>query len=232
MKSALTRSTPLLGLLAAAACGPAHIGDYVPKHREYSLPESTSRSEEPAAPGSLWRDDNRASTLYADERAFREHDIVVVKIEERADARRTAETDVQRSSHTNVGLRAVPIVGPFIPSTYQADISGSLDGDTAMRGDGLTGRTERLVATCPAVVMKVLPNGNLFVEGHRVVLVNNEEQHLYVSGIIRPIDIDQENSVRSSLISEAEIEFVGRGVVSDAQNPGFFTRLMSFIWPF
>ena len=82
------------------------------------------------------------------------------------------------------------------------------------------------------MVKKVLPNGNLFVEGHRVILVNDEEQHFYLSGIIRPIDIDQNNIISSSKIAEAEIEFVGRGVMSDNQRQGWFSRFFSWIYPF
>ncbi|MFZ4532964.1 MAG: flagellar basal body L-ring protein FlgH, partial [Alsobacter sp.] len=59
----------------------------------------------------------------------------------------------------------------------------------------------------PAIVRKILPNGNLFIEDHRVVLVNAEEQHFYISGVVRPIDIDQYNSVKSAMIADAEIEF-------------------------
>ena len=84
----------------------------------------------------------------------------------------------------------------------------------------------------PAVVRKVLPNGNLFVEGHRVILVNAEEQHFYISGVVRPIDIDQENSVKSSMVADAEIEFVGRGVLTDNQKQGWLSRFLGWIWPF
>ncbi len=93
-------------------------------------------------------------------------------------------------------------------------------------------RSEHLTATVPAIVRKVLPNGNLFIEGHRVVLVNSEEQHFYISGVVRPIDIDQENSIKSSQIADAEIEFTGRGVLSDNQHQGWLSRYFGWIWPF
>jgi flagellar L-ring protein precursor FlgH len=82
------------------------------------------------------------------------------------------------------------------------------------------------------VVRKVLPNGNLFVEGHRVVLVNSEEHHFYISGVVRPIDIDGENSVKSSMVADAEIEFTGQGVVSDSQRQGWLNRFFGYFWPF
>jgi flagellar L-ring protein precursor FlgH len=95
-----------------------------------------------------------------------------------------------------------------------------------------TGRSERLTATVPVMVKKVLPNGNLFVEGHRVILVNNEEHHFYVSGVARPYDIDESNSVPSSRLADAEIEFTGRGVLSEGQKPGPVARFFGWIWPF
>jgi flagellar L-ring protein precursor FlgH len=65
-----------------------------------------------------------------------------------------------------------------------------------------------------------------------VVLVNNEEQHFYISGVVRPIDIDGENSVKSSMVADAEIEFTGRGVLSDNTRKGWLARRLGFLWPF
>jgi len=77
-----------------------------------------------------------------------------------------------------------------------------------------------------------LSNGNLFIEGHRVVLVNDEEHHFYISGVIRPVDIQSDNSVESGVIADAEIEFTGRGVITDKQSPGWLNRTMDYVSPF
>lgn len=224
-------------LLAAlgSACMPQHIDEYVPKKRE--LPQPEASPEEPATTrGSLWRPGLPSSSLFADMRAFRQNDIVVVRVEEVADARRGAETDLKRTSTSGLDMSAVPVIGPLAAQlgdlTLNTDIAADSVQDSGLRAEGRTGRTERLIATVPTVVRSVLPNGNLFVEGHRVVLVNAEEQHLYVSGIIRPIDIDEQNSVKSSMIAEAEIEFVGKGVVSETQQQGYMQRVLPFLWPF
>ena len=65
-----------------------------------------------------------------------------------------------------------------------------------------------------------------------MILVNSEEQHFYISGVVRPIDIDQENSVKSSMIADAEIEFVGAGDLTDNQKQGFMARHFGWLWPF
>lgn len=221
--------------LCGIGCMPQHIDEYVPKKREIPKPEAPA--EEPTTSrGSLWRPGMPSSSLFADMRAFRQNDIVVVRVEEVADARRGAETDLKRTTSSGLDLSAVPVIGPLAEQlgnlNPNLDVAADSVQDSAMRAEGRTGRSERLIATVPTVVRSVLPNGNLFVEGHRVVLVNAEEQHLYVSGIIRPIDIDEQNSVKSSMIAEAEIEFVGKGVVSETQQQGYVQRILPFLWPF
>ncbi len=223
---ALKRPLPAAVLaLTLCACGVSHIDKYVPKHREYKPDPSAERRDPAAAPGSLWRDQGSPAMLYTDARALRENDLVVVKVEEVADAKRSADTDMTHRSDFN----AIAAFNKAI-SSPQAQIQGGFD--KRFQGIGTTGRTERLTATVPALVRKVLANGNLFIEGHRVVLVNAEEQHFYISGVVRPIDIDQENSVKSSMVADAEIEFTGRGILSDNQRQGWLSRYFGWIWPF
>jgi len=211
--------------LGLTACSSGHVAPYVPKTRPVPVSEAPAAGLGPSTQGSLWREGQPASNLYTDARALRENDLVVVKVAEIADAKRSADTDITRQSRTDAAFKAL------MQANQQAfGISGS--ADTSFKGTGSTGRTERLTATVPCIVKKVLPNGNLYIEGHRVVLVNAEEQHFYLSGVVRPIDIDQENSVKSSVVAEAELEFTGRGVISDNQRQGVLSQFFSWIWPF
>lgn len=219
----------LVLLALASGCGVPHIDPYVPKQRTYEVPQASAASPEDAS-GSLWRPDARNASLFSDYRAFREQDLVVVRVEENADARRTADTSLKRDTDVKVALEA--FLRAANVATPQLDVTAAATSGRDFVGDGKTARTEKLTATVPAIVKKVLPNGNLFIEGHRVVLVNNEEQHFYISGVVRPIDIAQDNSVRSSYVADAEIEFTGRGVLSDNQRPGVLARFWNWIWPF
>lgn len=213
--------------LALAGCAEVpHVGKYQPRQRDYPVPASAGPSAQAAAPGSLWQDRN-TGTLFTDARAFREHDLVVIRIEEYADAKRSSDTDLSRQSQGTASISASLAGEDVIPA-----VAGKRVTDTKFKGSGSTGRTERLVATVPAVVKKVLPNGNLFIEGHRVVLVNSEEQHFYVSGVVRPIDIDGDNGVKSSLVADAEIEFTGRGVMTENQQKGWMQKYLGWVWPF
>ena len=218
--------------LSALSCAAPHIAPYVEKHRDYQVPAVEDKSSASSSPGSLWRDGRPASMLFTDARALRENDLVVIKIEENANANRNANTDLTRNS--NMTLSADGFIKRLAPSTHSLEASVGLttQGNYQFQGDGASARTEHFVATVPSLVRKVLPNGNLFVEGHRVVLVNNEEQHYYISGVIRPIDIEQDNSIKSTQVADAEIEFTGRGDLSDNQKQGWFARHLSWIWPF
>jgi flagellar L-ring protein precursor FlgH len=227
-------ATAALALLLGA-CGPAHIAEYQPKRREYKLPAPSRAEDQPLSAGSLWKDGRPASLLFTDARALRVNDLVVIKIEEVADARRSADTNLGRSSESSAQVDAfLGLLQKLRALDPQLDTNLKVAGQSksAFKGEGKTGRSEYLTATVPAVVTQVLPNGNLFIEGHRVILVNAEEQHFYISGVVRPIDIDQENSVKSAMVADAQIEFVGRGVLTDNQRQGWLSRFLGWIWPF
>jgi len=99
-------------------------------------------------------------------------------------------------------------------------------------GAGKTQRAGTLNATIGVKVKQELPNGDLFVEGTKVVMINYEEQHLYISGVIRPPDIAPDNSVDSSLIADARVEFTGRGDIDDQVERGWLTKILDAVNPF
>jgi flagellar L-ring protein precursor FlgH len=221
-----------IGVAAAAGCGPAHTGAYKQKRREYVVDAQTDKKSAAVSEGSLWQDGRPASMLFTDARALHINDLVVINIEEIASASRSANTDLTRQSTAAAKVDAfLGLLSKLQKVGLDPNLNVGGSSSSTFQGDGNSGRSENFTATVPALVRKVLPNGNLFVEGHRVVLVNNEEQHFYISGVVRPIDIDQQNSVKSSMIADAEIEFVGAGDLTDNQKQGFLARYLGWLWP-
>jgi flagellar L-ring protein precursor FlgH len=219
----------LITALCGAACGPARIKEHTRKPRDFSKytksapEESTSKADG----SSLWTDRGNGASLFKDARAFKKDDLVVVRVEENADARRSTDVDVQRAADNSANISA------FLNATStQFTADGKTGSKNTFRGTGSTARSEKLTATVPVTVREVLGNGQLLIEGDRVVLVNNEEHHFYISGVIRTYDIDQENSIRSAMIADAEIEFTGRGLLTDNQQQGVLQRFFGWIWPF
>jgi len=100
------------------------------------------------------------------------------------------------------------------------------------KGDGTTARKGQLTANIAVRVERRMPNGDLFLEGTKVVLINNEEYHLYISGLVRPTDIAPDDSVASSRLADAQVEFTGRGDIADQNRKGLLSRVLDSINPF
>lgn len=89
-----------------------------------------------------------------------------------------------------------------------------------------------LIASLTTQVVRVYPNGNLKIRGGKEVRVNNETQIIYVTGIIRPVDILADNTVDSNKVLNARISYTGKGAISDKQQPGWLMRTIDKVWPF
>lgn len=229
------RALPLaLTALTLTACV-KHIEPYTPKRRQYSLPVPHAAYDAGRQDGSLFDPNGVGLRLTTDARAQAVNDVVIVVIDEQATAQRDTATATARSDEQTAQLNSfINIISKLedeYPTFNGAEALG-IASEHTFQGSGSTSRSDRLQATVPAMVRQVLPNGTLFIEGHRVVLVNKEEHHFYISGVIRPEDIDGRGQVPSSRMADAQIEFTGRGDLSSGSNKGWGSRLLDVIWPF
>jgi flagellar L-ring protein precursor FlgH len=222
--------------LGAIACGPRAIGPEVDtsnvKERKYRAGKYETGLE-PVTSGSLWPENGRG--LFADFRAFRVGDLVTVHLDESSKAAGDASTQTDRKSSESLGIPNFMGLTSAIQQAYpDLDPEKLVEwmGEAGFSGRGETTRESRVVGSISVRVKQVLPNSDLFVEGTKIILINSEEVHIYVSGVIRPEDIDSSNAVNSSTIADAQIEFSGRGVLSDNQKQGWFARLFAKIRPF
>lgn len=191
----------------------------------------------PKTLGSLWQEENGRAYLYEDLRAMRVGDILTVKIVEKHKGSKSADTAVQRESTIDNSLTgtAVGYVGiPGIRLGDEARRALSIDASARNKfnGKGATNREGTLTGTISVIVMEVLPNGDLRVEGRREVTVNSEKQLMTIAGIVRRVDVDTKNTVLSSAIADAKIEYAGLGVLDDVQRPGWLVRILDWIYPF
>ncbi len=178
--------------------------------------------------GSLWNEGQSRHFFFQDAKASHVGDIVTVRVVENASGSKAAGTSTDRTS--TIGTSTASFFGT--PSNTLGNLGASADFSNSFEGDGSTSRSGNLTADVTAIVTAVYPNGNMLIEGEREVLINNEKEYLAVSGIIRPEDVQQGNTVISTVIADAKIEYSGSGVVSDKQRPGWFVRILDFIWPF
>ncbi len=191
----------------------------------------------PKTIGSLWQEENGRAYLYEDMRAMRVGDILTVKIVEKHKGSKSADTAAQRES-TMANSLAGSGVGYFgIPGFRLSDearrgLGVDASASNKFTGKGATSREGTLTGTISVIVMEVLPNGDLRVEGRREVSVNSEKQLMTISGIVRRVDVDTKNTVLSSAIADAKIEYAGLGVLDDVQRPGWLVRILDWVYPF
>lgn len=197
---------------------------------------------EPESAASLWSEAG-SRDLFQDLRAYKVGDLVTVNIVETSKASKKASTQTGRESSIDAGIDNV--LGwegrlKNLTSFGKGDIHNAYDNTSMFKGSmkndfngtGSTTRDDTMIAAITARVMEVKPNGNLFIKGTREVRVNNETQIIMLSGQIRPVDISPDNTVLSSYIGDARIDYIGTGSLSDKQRPGWLTRAVDFIWPF
>ena len=231
---------PVLALiyLFCVACGGS------PHKRPALHPPVTPQQEyrqEAAAnnPGSLFAA-SEADTLFEDSRARRVGDIVLVKLVENTKAQNKAETSSSKKSSndyqvTNMFNRGHAGFIPFMPIGPQPSVGIPILDTESASGINSTGKTKRenYVTTSLATrVLRVLPGGLMEIEGAREIRVNEETEYMVVRGMVRTKDVSADNSVLSTQLADASIEYYGRGVLADKQKPGWFTRLMDNVWPF
>jgi flagellar L-ring protein precursor FlgH len=231
VRRGLTLVLVIGGAAALLACS-ARGRPYEPKVRQYKA-EAYDPVTDRRAEGSLWNES--ADTLFTYRRAARVGDLITVVIDESSNATRDANTTHSRSSSMQLGVDGLfGLVERLKKADPNLDATKliSVMSKSEFAGKGQTARSGSLRATLTARIKRVMQNGDLYVEGTKVVLVNEEESHLYLSGVVRPADVQADNSVLSSEIADMEVEYTGRGSISEKQQQGWLVRFIDWINPF
>ncbi len=201
---------------------PTNLKDYIETAKMRSL-------EEERAEGSLWSNSGRQSDLFRDLKAYNIDDIVTIWVSESTQALASADASNSRNTSASAGFDNLFGLEKSI-SELPTMVSGK--SKSSFEGKGSTSRQTTLAANLTARVVDVLPNGYLVVEGMREIRVNNENQSLYLSGVVRPEDISPNNIVSSSAVAQMSVRLEGRGVVSQPIKPGWLYKILNGILPF
>ena len=182
-------------------------------------------------PNSLWRNGSRA--FFKDQRAHQVGDILTVKVNITDKANIANDTKRSRANTEDSGVdnffgkSKLPILNSALPTRI---FTG--DSTSSSEGKGSVDRSEALSTNVAGVVTQVLPNGNLVIEGRQEIRVNFEIRELIVAGVVRPEDIESDNTIDSSKIAQARIAYGGRGQISDVQQPRYGQQVLDVILPF
>jgi flagellar L-ring protein FlgH len=200
---------------------------YKPVQMPMPKPETVSYN-----PNSLWRNGSRS--FFKDQRAHQIGDLLTVTVNITDQANFANETQRSRTATEDSGITA------FLGSSLFGQRAHSVlpgrfltaDGTMGTDGKGTIVRQETLQTNVAAVVTQVLPNGNLVVGGKQEIRVNYEKRELLVAGIVRPEDIQSDNTIDSSKIAQARIAYGGHGEISDIQQPRYGSQVMDVLLPF
>lgn len=183
---------------------------------------------------SLWT--GSQSGFFKDQRAKRVGDIMTVIID--IDDKGKMENTTERTRSTGEGA-AVPTLlgleahaGEYLPDAINPSNLASVTTNSNYQGDGTTDRKEKVEMKLAATVTQVLPNGNLVIQGSQEVRVNYENRLLKLAGVVRPQDVNVDNTVSYEQIAEARIVYGGNGQITDVQQPRYGTQVYDILMPF
>ena len=195
------------------------------------LAQPTTTEAGPApGDGSTFSPDVPLLDLVSDVHARRIGDLVTITVLDQASATSQGTTTSQRTSAATSSVSS--LFGPRSATGALSNLA-NLKSDQQLNGQGTTSRQTTVSTTVSARVLRVLPNGDLIVEGTKLIAINSESQTVNIRGIVRPVDLGPLNTVSSNQVEDMELRINGHGVVADAiRRPNFLYRLLLGILPF
>ena len=182
---------------------------------------------------SIWVD-GRSGSLFSDPRASGIGDLITVLVDESTSLTSSQQTSREKSSNIANEVKQFlfsPVASKFgtkkgeLPKTEISTSSGS-------EGGGLVTNRQTLRSRASVIVVDVLPNGNFIIEGVRAVSFSGQQYYAKLRGIVRPYDVSRTNTILSSSIADARIEYVSQGSLSNAEKEGWLSRTLNKINPF
>ena len=183
-----------------------------------------------AQANSLWPATGQgAAGMYADRKAAVAGDILTVVVAESAVSQNTQSKKSERDSSLDDAITRFLYPGL---GTHGGELpTSSAAGKASYSGGGAINNSQSLTARAAVLVSDVLPNGNLVIEGVRLVTFSGETQYVVLHGLVRPDDIARDNTLLSSNIADARVEFFSEGSLTDAQKRGWFAKLYEMLRP-
>ncbi len=174
--------------------------------------------------------------LFSDLKAMHVNDIVTVVITEKTAQSSSGKKSLDKESKSNLGAGITAGGGLMSSVSKQINQVGNIGfetgSDNSFAGTGTNTRNESFTTTISARIIKILSNGNYFIEGSREMLINGEKQFVQLSGVIRPYDIDQYNRIDSKYIADAKIHYKTEGDIDQTTTKPWGTKFIETIWPF
>lgn len=208
----------LLALTAGCASKPT-VAERMPALPEIATPQATGGSLY-AAGGGL--------ALFADRRATAVGDVITVLLSENTAAQKQATASTGKTTAIDIG--APSLFGGAVTANGLEFLAANVDADRSFSGSGNASQSNSLSGSVSAVVMQRLDNGLLLIEGEKRVRLNQGDEYIRVTGLVRPEDIQPDNTIVSTRVANAAIDYSGRGPLADANAKGWLARFFDSRW--
>jgi flagellar L-ring protein precursor FlgH len=185
----------------------------------------------PVAPADLRAPAQNSGAIYQagyDMRLFEDHtarrvgDVLTIKLLEQTQAKK--KDDLNATKDNSILASAPMIFG--VPTSVETELRSSKE----FKGDGSANQSNSLSGDISVTVVELLPNGNLKVRGEKRVTLNQGDEYIRLSGIVRPVDIDVSNTISSDKVADATIMYTGNGAMADASKMGWLSRILFSPW--
>lgn len=170
----------------------------------------------------------RGNGLFEDNRPRNVGDILTIVIAERMNATKTSGANASRDGSTGAEFTVVPKVIGGLLNNQSADLSGK----TAFTGKGGASAGNTFTGNITVTVVDVMPNGNLLVSGEKQMLINQGTEFIRFSGVVNPRQVSGSNTVLSTQVADARIEYSGKGFIDEAQTMGWLQRIFLNVMPY
>jgi len=209
-------------LLLLAACTPLP-----PRDPEFAPVQPASLMPPIQNSGSIYQS-GYDMRLFEDNKAMRVGDVLTIKLQELTQAKKADDLNAKKNLDILVGA---PTIGGVAMSALTGNSAETeLTAKRDFKGEGEANQSNSLRGDISVTVVELLPNGNLKVRGEKRVTLNQGNEYIRLSGIVRPVDIDPDNTISSDKVADATIMYIGDGAMADASKMGWLSRVIYSPW--
>ncbi|HEX7115018.1 MAG TPA: flagellar basal body L-ring protein FlgH [Steroidobacter sp.] len=164
-------------------------------------------------------------SLFENAVARRVGDTLTIKLNERTNASKSSSTSTKKA--TTVEAPGPTIAGRPVTVHGTPVLNTQIGNEARFDGEGASSQSNRLEGQITVTVAQRLPNGNLLVRGQKWITINQGREYVRIQGIVRPIDIEPDNSISSLKVADAMIAYGAQGALADANKPGLLSRFFN-----
>ncbi|AJQ96776.1 flagellar basal body L-ring protein FlgH [Gynuella sunshinyii] len=198
----------------------------MPNDPDFAPVPSESLIPPPTPSGSIY---NAASglQLYGDKKARRVGDIITIELDEKTVSKKSSATTTKKNSSTSI---ANPVISGGAVNVSGLSMDAQLSGERDFSGSGQANQSNSLQGYITVTISEILPNGVLRVRGEKWMTLNQGDEYIRISGLVRPEDISLDNMVSSQKLADARISYAGTGTLADSNSSGWLSRFFNSPW--